>query len=209
MPGGPIGNLMKAMHRPVYRSRLRVLTARILPHLHPGDRVLDVGCGNGTLGRALMDSPACPKGVQVEGLERVVRGGEPITVHGYDGVTIPFPDGTFDVVIVADVLHHEPNPDRLMSECARVSRRAVIIKDHQVKGLLAQSRISFIDWAANAPYGVPCLYRYNTPKQWKAVPGSLGLEVAEEAVSMKLYPWYLNFFFGGALQYFLVMTRRA
>src|ERR1051325_328406 len=98
MPG-PISSLMQAMHGPIYRSRLAELVGRIVPHLTEGDRVLDLGCGNGTLGRALMDAPNCPKGVVVEGLERVARGGEPIKVHAYAGGRMPFDDGAFDAVI--------------------------------------------------------------------------------------------------------------
>lgn len=204
---GPISKLMQAMHGPVYRSRLRALLSKILPHLKEGDRVLDVGCGNGTLGRALMDDPRAPRGLVVEGLERVARGGEPITVHAYPGGRMPFEDGSFDAVIVADVLHHEQDPQGLLRECARVSRRLLIIKDHQIKGPLAQTRVSFIDWAANAPYGVPCLYRYNTPAEWAAVPGRLGLEVAESVGSMKVYPPGVNLLFGGGLHYFAVLRK--
>ncbi|MCW5763792.1 MAG: methyltransferase domain-containing protein [Phycisphaeraceae bacterium] len=201
---GPLGSLMSAMHRPVYESRLRHLVAAILPHLKQGDKVLDVGCGIGTLGHALMKAPGSPSGVKVEGLERVVRGGEPIPVHGYDGVTMPFADGTYDVVIVADVLHHEPEPDRLIAECVRVSRRLVIIKDHQIRGFCAQSRISFMDWAANAPYGVPCLFRYNTPEQWTQTLDKHGLVAHERWDGMRLYPPVVNFIFGRGLQFMTV-----
>lgn len=204
---GPIGNLMQALHRPVYAARLRALVAAIQPHLREGDRVLDVGCGNGTLGRALMDHPSTPKGVLAEGLERFKRGGEPISVHPYDGVSMPFPDNSFDVVIVADVLHHEEDEPRLLRECRRVSRRVVVIKDHVVKGALAQQRISLIDWAANAPYGVKCLYRYHTPASWKGVHEALNMRAAEERLSMNLYPPIVNLLFGRGLQYFAVLQK--
>ncbi|WP_414571562.1 class I SAM-dependent methyltransferase [Nostoc sp. CCY 9925] len=186
-------------------SRLRNLVRCITPHLREGDCVLDVGCGFGTLGKALLDTPLCPLNLRVEGLERVKRGKEPIKVLAYDGMTIPHPDNTYDVVILADVLHHEHDPDRLIGECIRISRRLVIIKDHQLKGLLSWLRVSFIDWAANAPYGVPCLYRYNTPKQWINLRHQHKLTIIEEKSSMQLYPPVVNLLFGRSLQYLAVM----
>ena len=198
---GPLSRLMKRLHAPVYASRLKELVRQVAPHLRPGDKVLDVGCGYGALGRAIMNSPLCPKGVDVRGLERVKRGGEAIPVDAYDGKTFPHADGSFDVVIVADVLHHEEDPHRLIAECRRVSRRLLIIKDHEVKGPLAQQRISLLDWAANAPYGVPCLYRYNTPAGWDDWKQRHGLGVEAEHRSMKLYPFPYNWFFTPGLQY--------
>ncbi|GJM18571.1 MAG: hypothetical protein DHS20C14_07840 [Phycisphaeraceae bacterium] len=204
----PISSLMSVAHGPIYRSRLRVLVGRIVPVLQENDAVLDVGCGVGTLGTAIMDDPKCPSGVKVTGLERVARGGEPIPVVAYDGITFPMDDDSVDVVTIADVLHHEEDPDRLLRECRRVARRMVIVKDHRRAGVLAQPRISFMDWAANAPYGVPCLYRYNTPEEWRAQFGRVGLEIAEEVSGMSLYPPIVDQVFGGGLQY-MAFTRPA
>lgn len=192
---------MAVLHRPVYAARLRELVRRIVPHLREGDRVLDVGCGNGALGKALLNAPGRPANLSVTGLERFQRGGEPIEVIPYDGVTIPAADRTYDIVILADVLHHEEDPDRLIAECIRISKRLVIVKDHQLRGPLALPRISFIDWAANAPHGVRCLYRYNTPAQWRATPGRHGARIAQELAAMNLYPPVLNLLFGRRLQY--------
>ena len=202
---GVLGGLMKRLHGPVYEARLRELVGRIVPHLRAGDRVLDVGCGGGALGRALMDAPGRPPGVEVEGLERARRGDEAIPVTAYDGGVIPFEAGAFDVVLLADVLHHEADPDRLIVECARVARRLLIIKDHKVEGPLAWPRISLMDWAANAPHGVRCLYRYNTREGWAESHRRHGLEVEAEATSLRLYPAPYRWIFGGRLQYLAVL----
>jgi len=57
------------MHKPIYEHRLKMLVAEILPRLREGEKVLDVGCGNGTLGAALLTDARCPQGLSVEGLE--------------------------------------------------------------------------------------------------------------------------------------------
>lgn len=196
---------MRRLHAPVYRSRLSALVQVIAPVLRDGDRVLDVGCGNGTLGRALMDArPA----VKIEGLERVPRGGEAIHVTGYDGGAFPFTDGAFEVVMIADVLHHEPQPAGLLAECARVASRAVIVKDHKPEGpgwSQPQRRVSLMDWAANAPYGVPCLYQYPTAAQWRERFARVGLRVIEEHTALQLYPRPYRWVFTPGLQYLAVL----
>jgi len=197
--------LLKFLHGPVYRQRIQTLTQAIVPYLNRDDRVLDVGCGFGALGRAIMDHAGTPAGVQVKGLERVKRGSEAIEVVQYDGVTMPMDSGSFDVVILADVLHHEPDPDRLLCEAARVAKRYVIVKDHLPAGPFAQQRISIMDWAANTAYGVPCLFRYNTLDQWHETYQRLGFTLASESDRMQLYPWPYSWVFTPRLQYFAVL----
>ena len=198
---------MSAMHRPVYESRQRVLSASIIAHLSEGDNVLDIGCGFGALGRAIMDHPDCPEGVTVSGVERVKRGNEAIEVEAYDGIKLPYPDDHYDVAIRADVLHHDEQPDRLLAEAARVSRRIVIVKDHKVDGFLAHPRISLMDWAANSPYGVPCLYRYPTLDGWHEQQDRLELKRLDEQRGLSLYPRPYCWLFTPKLQYLVVLAK--
>lgn len=199
--------LMRKLHRPIYEERLRRLVDAILPSVRASDEILDVGCGNGTLLNTLRSDARCPANVAVHGLERVPRGGEPIPVTAYTGGRMPFDDRAFDLVVVADVLHHELNEMSLFAECARVARRAVILKDHAREGLLAHARISFMDWAANAPYGVPCLFRYHSREEWRQMASQLGLRVVREISPMRLYPPGWEMAFGGKLQYFAELEK--
>ena len=105
---------------------------------------------------------------------------------------MPWSDKTFDAVILADVLHHDHNPERLLRESVRVSRRLVIVKDHLRGGLLAQQRISLLDWAANAGYNVPVLYRYNNLTEWRGLVGKVSTRVVEERTSIDIYPPVFN-----------------
>lgn len=197
--------LMARMHGPVYRTRITGLVAAIQPHLQENDTVLDIGCGFGDLGRALMDHPDSPQGLVVRGIERAPRPGAKIEIDAYPGDKLPYEDNHFDAVIIADVLHHEPQPDNLLAEAARVAKRRLIIKDHQVKGPLAQPRISLMDWAANSPYGVPCLFQYPSPQGWEDQRNRLGLKPVEVRPGMQLYPAPYKWVFTPALQHFAVI----
>ena len=201
----PIITALKYLHPPVYKLRLESLQQNIVPMLRAGDRVLDVGCGSGALGRSIEYSPDCPPRVHVTGLETFDRGAVLADIKFYDGHTIPYPDKSFDVVILADVLHHASDPQNLICECARVAKRVLIIKDHKVDGFLSQQRISLMDWASNVQYGIPCLYRYNTLTEWKNLLGRLELEIEIELDSMKIYPAIMDFFFGGRIQFLAVL----
>ncbi len=110
--------MMRRLHAPIYDARITELARLIVPHLKSGDQILDVGCGFGALGHAISKERSRPDGIGVRGLERTRRGEELIPVDGYDGETVPYDDGAFDVVILADVLHHEEKPARLLSEPA-------------------------------------------------------------------------------------------
>lgn len=198
--------VMKKLHNPVYQARLRVLVEEITPHLQRGDSVLDVGCGFGSLSRAVLDGGKCPQDVTICGLEKVVRRDSFIEVNKYDGGVIPHEDNSFDVVILADVLHHATEPEVLIRQCVRVARRALILKDHRLHGILGQQRLSFIDWAANSSYGIRCLYRYGRLEDFAAMYRRHRLEVEYELPSLNLYPPVYNLLFGRKLQYFAVLA---
>lgn len=99
----------------------------LTPVLSPGMRLLDVGCGPGTLTADLADLVAPGP---VVGLDRSVEvlTEAKITAEGRDNLSIMagdvyrlgFPDGAFDVVHAHQVLQHLSDPVAALEEMARV-----------------------------------------------------------------------------------------
>lgn len=197
--------LLRRLHAPVYERRQRSLLRLIGGCLPSGESLLDIGCGSGTLSSAL----AKERGLEARGLETHPRKQCAIPVDPYDGETIPHGDNSFDNVLLADVLHHEEDPLRLLEEACRVAARRVIVKDHKTGSILAWPRISLIDWAANAGYGVRCLYRYPDLKGWHDLFHESGLSIHKELKSLDIYPCFLNAVFGRRLQYLAVLNPAA
>jgi SAM-dependent methyltransferase len=92
--------------------------------LRPGVRVLEIGTGTGALLHQLR-----AQGHQVEGVEidpaliaesRAWHGDLPI--QQVAGTTLPFADGSFDVVMSFDVFEHIPDTDAHLREVRRVLR---------------------------------------------------------------------------------------
>lgn len=96
--------------------------------------VLDVGAGTG---RALQLLGAALPGVKLVGVEpsAALRNvghakgiSEDALIHG-SGEALPFEDGAFDFVIETGMLHHVPEPAKVVAEMLRVARRGVMISD--------------------------------------------------------------------------------
>jgi SAM-dependent methyltransferase len=87
--------------------------------------VLDVGCGVGLIDRHLTGAFRRVQGVDVsaESLAVATESNPGIRYDVYDGRTLPFDDGSFDVSFATGVLHHVPVADRLgfIREMARAT----------------------------------------------------------------------------------------
>lgn len=90
--------------------------------------LLDVGCGDGLFLSLLKEKGIVAKGIDIseEGIAKARTKGLDVAVYDADG-PIPFPDSTFDVVTLLDVLEHLYVPGALLSEAARVSKRWVVV----------------------------------------------------------------------------------
>ena len=85
----------------------------------------DLGCGTGQMSEAL--APHVARVVAIDGSADMLRAAR-TRLDGLENVEIregalealPLEDGTLDAVVVSLVLHHQPEPARVLSEAARV-----------------------------------------------------------------------------------------
>ena len=92
-------------------------------------RVLDVGCGDGTLMKFLKNN----KKIDIRGIEISKNNvqqciGKGLTVIEGDAEKdlTQFPDGSFDFVILSQTLQAFLNPEKVISELLRVGKKAIV-----------------------------------------------------------------------------------
>lgn len=104
--------------------------ARILEHVPPGlGSVLDIGCGVGDVMQLIAEKSAVVVGIDIATVNvqmtrrNLVRSGTTnAVVSQAKAEQIPFRDGVFDLVVMADVIEHIPDVDAALREVRRVLR---------------------------------------------------------------------------------------
>ena len=124
----------------------------------------------------------------------------------FDGITIPYPDASFDAVMFVDVLHHTVDPFILLREGKRVAK-TVLIKDHFRDGMLSGPTLRFMDWVGNVHHGVALPYNYWSRLEWTAAFKASRLEVSEMKTSLGLYPQPASWMFERSLHFVARLER--
>ncbi len=110
-------------------TALRPDLAVIAAHVAPGSRVLDVGCGDGTLLAALRDERQCDaRGMEIdpENVADCVAKGLSVIQGDADSDLAFYPDGSFDYAILSQTLQTTMRPDKVLEELLRVGKRAFV-----------------------------------------------------------------------------------
>ena len=93
--------------------------------LRPGDVVLDIGCGDArSYHRKVMDTAQEMHGIDIstEAIARAQRKGVRARAHDISTGTLPYPDGTFDLITCFEVLEHLLDPKSAVQAMYRALR---------------------------------------------------------------------------------------
>lgn len=172
------------------RTRAAEIAARVLPHLRPGESVLDIGAGRALVADAILNAGHPTSIVDVVNLSLV----EHLQPKIYDGNTLPYAGDTFDVALLLTVLHHIPNPDNTLREARRVAKRVIVMEDiyaSEREKQFTQFGDSWLNWEWR---GHPHSNRDDAG--WQAAFAKLDLRVTHSDESLD---WFFPFRFRHAL----------
>ncbi len=110
-------------------SALRADLRAIAELIRPAEKVLDLGCGDGTLLRHLTDTRQITgRGIEISepAVLACVRKGLSVRQGNLEEGLRDYPEGAFDTVILSQTLPYLNHPDFIIQEMLRVGRRAIV-----------------------------------------------------------------------------------
>ncbi len=112
-------------HRPAHARRTAATHAAFfLPLVRPGDRLVDLGCGPGSVTAGLADAVG-PTGVAI-GVD-VDPGPRSVPLVRADIHALPFPAASVDAIFMCAVLQHVADPAAPLREARRIARPGAVI----------------------------------------------------------------------------------
>jgi len=201
----PLSWISRWHHASVHARRTRVLAEMLAGQIPPGASALDIGCGDGTIASLIAHQRP---DIAIQGVEFLPRPDCKIACQHFDGVSLPFPDRSFDVCQFVDVLHHTNDVRVLLREAARVTRSSVLLKDHLNDQFLADATLRMMDWVGNRPHGVPLPYNYQSRRQWSEHFSACGLEEAHWTTDVPLYPAPFGLIFGREMHFVALLDKK-
>ncbi|MEP1229807.1 MAG: methyltransferase domain-containing protein [Litorimonas sp.] len=98
----------------------------------------------------------------------------------YNGKDMPFCKHAYDTALLPTVLHHTADPEYIITEAARVSKRVIIIED-VYEGRIMEWLTKALDSLMNLEFlGHP--HSNRTDKEWQETFERLGLSIQHKAI---------------------------
>ena len=168
------------------------MVRRILQELAPGDNVLDVGTGTGEIPLRICHAvsrleavDASREMIAVARDNAKLRGARNVTFSVHNSYNLPFRDGTFDAVIVSNLLHIVEHPADVLAEARRVLKPdGRLIAPTYVGRESVRARI--FSWVLKRT-GHPVYTRF-TSRSLRALIERSGFDVADQALLKNILP---------------------
>ena len=168
------------------------MVRRILQELAPGDNVLDVGTGTGEIPLRICHAvsrleavDASREMIAVARDNAKLRGARNVTFSVHNSYNLPFRDGTFDAVIVSNLLHIVEHPADVLAEARRVLKTdGRLIAPTYVGRESVRARI--FSWVLKRT-GHPVYTRF-TSRSLRALIERSGFDVTDQALLKNILP---------------------
>lgn len=195
---------------PLSADAARVDLLVVSEMVRPNTRVLDIGCGDGTLLRLLSEE----RGVDARGIELSQRGVNDCVAKGLsviqgdaDTDLIDYPDDGFDYVILSQTLQATRNPKKVLEHMLRIGQRAIVSFPNfghwKIRGqLLLRGRMPITENLPLAWYETPNIH-FCTIRDFVSLVDELGARI-ERGVALDRFgapmrvsaPWWVWNMFG-------------
>lgn len=173
---------------------LRQDLVQIASWIDPGVRLLDLGCGDGTLLAYLRDSQRCTGyGIEIDDASVLacVRAGVSVVQADLESGLRMFADSMFDTVVLSQTLQAMHHVEAVLQEMVRVGRRGIVSFPnfghwrHAVS--LLGGRMPVTPDIPYQWYDTPNIHLC-TPKDFELLAARLGLRITDRALLAKGRP---------------------
>lgn len=151
--------------------------------IQKGDTVLDIGAGSGWIGKEIRKR----KAAFVTLLDVVNFNRTDLKFVLYDGESMPFEDKSFDTVLLLYVLHHAENPEHVLQEAKRISKKKIIILEDSYTSWFGKIGLCVWDVVTNIPsflvkpFGEKMPFHFKKVSQWKKLFEDFNLRILFQA----------------------------
>ena len=141
-------NLDLNQHSENHQQKAELKLARIFRQLSLSGKstVLDLGCSRGYISRHLANQVQKVIGIDIS--ENIIKSNisetavKNLEFHIYDGVNIPLPDNSIDVVFLIDVLEHAFDPDSLIQSIyTKLKNQGALVIEVPFTGWLSEAMV--------------------------------------------------------------------
>lgn len=165
------------------KKRAVKIALQMKDFIKKGDRVLDIGLGNGFVAKQVRNHYK----VYMEGVDVVEYNETDIKNTIYDGLSLPFRSKSFDCILILQTLHHCSDQIQVLKEAKRVSKKTIIIMEDVYNNYFEKMMTFLHDYISNKRKGVDCPYYFHNKKEWQEIFSKLGLKIVKETDTVSKY----------------------